>query len=198
MTFKIRLSIGLILFLAALGVSYGFMPQPDFSSEMASEESVATDAPLVLHFAQSMNRGSVEAGFKISPALSGNFNWSDSKTLEYHPNSPLKIGDQYHVRVLKAARSFWGKSFLADRTAEFIITGPPFVQCVTPNANPGTPLVMNVDQPITLGFDRPMQTDGDRDHFLNISPSAEGELNWINPQVFVFIPKRWNDKLFGC
>ncbi|MFH0837680.1 MAG: Ig-like domain-containing protein, partial [Patescibacteria group bacterium] len=194
MTFKNRLSIGVLMVILIAAIGYWLIPQPDFEGEtlMNSEELIPVEGSFTLRFDQAMNASSVERAFKITPALAGAFVWSDRKTLQYKPDSALTIGDRYQVILEASAKSLWGKSLIMSRTLDFVVTGPPFVEFVTPSSNPKAPHTMAVDQMITVGFDRPMETKGDTNHFLRMNSPAEGELVWLNSQVLQFTPKQWN------
>ncbi|MBU0727172.1 Ig-like domain-containing protein, partial [Patescibacteria group bacterium] len=183
-------SIAVIFLGLVIGV-YGSVSLPYVEGTDSADTvyKVSFNAPLTIHFSQIMNKSSVENNFQILPRLSGDFIWVDSRTLEYQPEKKLNIGDSYRVIIESDAKSFIGKSLGVDTVLYFEVTGPPFVQFVSPYYETEAPIVSQ-DQIITVMFDRAMEWgDIDTNDLLKIEPEVKGDFRILGLSTFQFIPK---------
>lgn len=183
---KVRFGgLGFVL-LAVLFIGYSFIPLPAIEDGYFPDEvrKVSFNAPLTLHFSDSMSRSSVEAHFSIQPPLAGHFRWVDSKTLEYIPDEPLVIDDDYVISIGSDAKSLYGKSIGLDYRLHFLVSGPPRIKFISPYFDPieekiedqidgqadedgfvgglsntaSDILIIPPNQAVTVMFDRPIRT----------------------------------------
>ena len=218
--YKIGIIIAVVI--AVFVAIYMALPYPTIegADEKGTAFKVSFNAPFTLHFSGMMNEKSVEQAFKISPKIDGSFNWPDRKTLEYKPSSALKIDDRYRVIIGGGAGSIFGKKLGSDATLRFIVTGPPYVEFVSPKftnggadcgANCGTvdnqqPAqqfapqseipVVSPNQIVTVMFDRPMQWPDFSDvspeeTLLVIEPMVKGKFRFLGMSAFQFTPESW-------
>jgi len=203
---KYKIGIITVAIIAVLAIAYSALPYPkvEGADEKGATFKVSFDAPFTLHFSGMMNRSSVEKAFRISPEVDGQFIWPDRKTLEYKPSETMKIDDRFRIVIGGEARSIFGKKLGPDAVLQFVVTGPPYVQFVSPKftdseSNSGsngdilnqqsepqpehrsepqseTPIV-SPNQIVTVMFDRPMQWPD----FSEVSP--EETLLVIEPVV---------------
>ena len=73
------------------------------------DEPVLCNAPIVFKFNWDMDRASTEAAFSISPAVEGEFIWTDSNyTLTFKPTNPYAISTEYTVKLDNTAEHAGG------------------------------------------------------------------------------------------
>ncbi len=150
------------------------------------QNKVTFNAPFTLHFSHVMHRGSVEDAFTLLPKTDGSFRWKDLKTLEFIPDEPLAIGDEYRIVINGEAKSIWMKHMVYDTTIDYLVTGPPYVLFVDPPQGS----VLTKDGVITVMFDRPMDFDGTNESdLLQAKPSLSVNVEFFSMSAFQFIPK---------
>jgi len=72
-------------------------------------------APVQVTFNRAMDHASVEGNFRIVPALSGAFEWSeDSRSMTFRPDAPSDTATNYTVRILGAAQDATGGTLDGD------------------------------------------------------------------------------------
>jgi len=93
----------------ALPTSTPLPPQPPITvyRSPAPGEEQALDEPIVVAFAQPMDRASVEEAFSIEPEEKGRFSW-EKNDLVFTSAEPLERGESYQVTVAESARSAAG------------------------------------------------------------------------------------------
>lgn len=205
---KIRTAIlGLAIF-GFVFASYTAIPYPYIEGINTAQtvNKVSFNSPITLHFSQSMNKKSVEENFQIHPNLKGDLVWTNGKTLEFHPDIMFEIGDRHKVAIGSKAKNIYGKSLGSDVTIHFLLTGPPYINFVSPNIriedriegridqyepqyDPLFVPVVSSDQIITVMFDRPMNLLDD--NLLIIDPPVNGEYRLLGMSSFQFIPESW-------
>ena len=145
------------------------------------------NAPFTIHFSHIMHQKSVEDNFLILPKTDGSFRWKDLWTLEFIPDEPLTIGDEYRIIIKGEAKSIWYKKLGYDVTIHYLVTGPPFVLFTDPAAGE----VINKDGAITVMFDRPMDFDGrSKSDLIRIEPPVSGEIKYFGLSAFQFYPEK--------
>ena len=211
---KNRIPIFLLIILGLLSFAYLSVSPPTIIQLAAGEDmrKVTFNAPLTLNFSHSMNKESVEEAFRISPGISGDFIWQDRKTLEFHPNKNLKIGENFRIILREGAKSLYGKKIGTKISIKYTVTGSPFVMFVSPGIpteaaklTPDNQAEETIDeaetstqtnipvigkgQAITVMFDRPMNFDEvDISQLLTIQPHVTGEFEIIGMSAFEFTP----------
>ncbi len=182
----------LFLGLIALAVfGYTMIPAPHVvGAELTGEVlKVTFKAPVTLHFTQRMNKGSVEKAFSAAPELKGGFTWLNGCTLEFYPENPLKIGEEFTVTIGASAKSLYGKSLREDTKLSFLVTGAPFVQFISPRLPESDVPIVRPSQAVTVMFDRPMEIK--EGAALVIDPPMEGRYRRLGESAFEFTPKSW-------
>jgi len=182
------LFLGLIAF-AVFG--YQMIPAPRVvGAELTGEVlKVTFKAPVTLHFTQRMNKESVEKAFSAEPELKGGFTWPNGHTLEFYPENPLKIGQEFRITVGASAKSLYRKPLGEDAELSFLVTGAPFVQFISPRLPESQVPIVGPSQPVTVMFNRPMEiAEGAA---LAIDPPMEGRYRRLGESAFQFIPKAW-------
>ncbi len=151
------------------------------------QSKVTFNAPFTIHFSHIMDRSSVEDAFQLLPRTEGEFKWKDFKTLEFHPDELLTIGDEYRIVIKGSARSVWFKEMGFDTVINYLVTGPPYILF----ANPQSDSILAKDDVITVMFDRSIDWDGVNDgKLLQIEPDMDGEIRTMGLSAFQFIPKK--------
>ncbi len=218
---KIQKFFFVLLFLVLIFSIYITIPYPYILGADAPQHlnKVSINAPITMHFSQSMNKQSVEDKFQIHPQINGDFVWPNKKTLEFYPSETFKIGDRYKITISSQAKNIYRKSLGSNIAMHFFITGPPYVKFVSPNfpierqlisyggsmerqsTAPQEPIkspsiesvpIISSDQVITVMFDRPMGwSDNTKIDLLRINPHVEGEYRFLGMSAFQFIPESW-------
>lgn len=186
---KYKLFPWLIGFLLLLVIFFASFSAPALTQLDPAEKQnkVTFNAPFTLHFSQIMNRESVEDSFMLLPKIDGSFRWKDFKTLEFIPDTPLAIGDEYRILIKGGAKSIWMKKIGYDTTIDYLVTGPPYVLFT----DPAEASIITKDGAITVMFDRPMDwSENDEKDLIQIEPSASGKLEFLGMSAFQFIPKK--------
>ena len=175
------------------------LPPPTLLSRSpAPGEQQPLDAPIVLTFDQPMERASVEAAFEISPAVEGDFSWTDDRTVSFAPvqaagaEPPLERGQSYQVRVAAAARNIEGTALAEGITFEFGTVGYLTVSQVLPAPDSDE---LDPNMVVTVVFDRPVvpltainrQTELPKP--LTFVPPVRGQGEWLNTSIYVFRPE---------
>ncbi len=171
-----------------LGLVIGSFSPPyiDSIEPLNNINKVTFNAPFTVHFSHLMNKNSVESAFQIIPNTTGNFEWKDGKTLEFHPKKELEINKEFEINISKNAQSLWFKKIGSDQSIKYIVTGPPYLQFKHPEENE----VIREGQAVTLMFDRPMDfSETNKSKLLEIKPKMDGEIKYIGKSAFQFTPK---------
>ncbi len=171
-------------FIAVLLFIYALVPLPNIADGYLPDDvrMVSNNAPLSLNFSQPMKIDTVESNFSIEPSMKGVFEWTDSKTLTFTPDTDFKIDDEYKVIIGAGAMSQYMKRFGVDLTIHFRVSGSPLIRFISPYLEeaavesevelipaedlsgfvedvklPEQVLVIPTDQRVTVMFDRPMR-----------------------------------------
>src|SRR5690242_10695654 len=71
----------------------------------ARGEELAPDGAVELVFDRPMDQKAVEAAFALAPAVAGQIQWADARTLRFKPAQPLKRGALYDVTLSQVAKA---------------------------------------------------------------------------------------------
>ena len=186
---KYKLFPWLVGFLLLAVIILASFPAPVINQPDPFEQPLKTtyDAPFTLRFSHIMHRKSVEDHFMISPKIGGSFKWKDFWTLEFIPDQPLTIGDEYRVVIKGEARSIWMKQLGYETNLHYLVTGPPFVEFV----HPAEEKTIGEDGAITVMFDRAMDFSGkNKTDLLRIEPALSGDIRYFGSSAFQFFPKK--------
>ena len=167
----------------------------DFSPHVG-EEVPATDSLIALHFDQDMERASVEKALQVSPEVTGDFFWQNSRTLQFRPKE-LAAATRYRVFVGTGARSAKGLPLNHELAFNFSTLGPLEVTRTSPE-NEATDL--RSDAPLLIFFNRPVvplnctgqlaAEVGDCALLpLAITPRIKGNGSWLNTSLYRFDPR---------
>ncbi|MFH0837954.1 MAG: Ig-like domain-containing protein [Patescibacteria group bacterium] len=188
---KYKLFPWLIGFLLLVVIIFASFPAPAITQTDPSvkQNKVTFNAPFTLHFSDIMNRRSVEDSFMVLPKIEGKFRWGDLRTLEFIPDEPLTIDDEYRIVIKGKAKSIWMRKIGYDTMIDYLVTGPPYVLFV----NPPDGSVLTKDGAITVMFDRPMGLSGKNEKdLIKIDPQLSGEVEFFGMSAFQFIAKTIN------
>ncbi len=185
---KYKLFPWLIGFLLLVVIFFASFSAPTIMQVDPAEKQnkVTFNAPFTLHFSHIMNRRSVEDAFMILPKTEGDLRWKDFKTLEFVPDGPLTIGDEYRIVIKGRAKNIWMKEMGYDATIDYLVTGPPYVLFMDPSQGE----LITAGGAITVMFDRAMDWDDvSKKDLIQIEPSLSGEVRFIGMSAFQFMPK---------
>ncbi len=161
-------------------------------------EAQALDAPIELVFDQPMDADSVAEAFAIAPAVvgapavNGELDWADSRTLLFRPAEPLARDASYRVTVDATARNAEG-TMLADPVVfQFQTVGHLVVSEVQPAPDSED---VAPDTSVTVVFNRPvvpLTAIGDQEGLptpLTFTPPVQGTGEWLNTSIYRFHPE---------
>lgn len=186
---KIIMGIASVLaFIFVVGIIFHLkVPLIKASNAELYRNQISSNAPLTITFNQLMNRGSVEASFKIEPAISGDFSWLVNR-LTFKPQERFTVGETYTVTVAKDAKNLLGKSLAEDYVLHFLVVDPPKVALAVPNNETIT------YTKVTVMFDRPLiefttlDESNKKDFPLQLTPELDGKFKWIGTSAFQYLP----------
>lgn len=166
---------------------------------------IAVNQSIIVNFSKSMNRGSVEGEFGITPDVPGYFVWSENvpgtadSRVTYMLTSDMEYGKLYTLKISGAAEDSSGNRVGGDYIANFI-TGsdftPPSVGAVydwnAPAVIWGTSTpVHGISRSVSIGVS--FTSDMERqsvEKALSITPSAQGIFEWSSDRTVRFIPSK--------
>jgi len=154
-------------------------------------QEFAPDGSIQLVFDRAMNQSAVESAFAIQPAIAGEFQWSDKRTLVFKPSQPLAREAAYDVILNQSARAADGAPLRSAYQFRFATSGYLQVGQVMP-APDSTDVETNAR--ITVIFNRPVVPLTSLDQQagfpqpLTLDPPASGKGQWLNTSIYVFQP----------
>jgi len=160
------------------------------------EEVPSADSLITLHFDQDMDRASVEEALQVSPEVTGDFSWQNSRTLQFRPKG-LATATRYRVSVGLGARSAKGLPLNHELAFNFSTLGPLEVTRTSPENGSSD---LRSDAPLLISFNRPVvplnctgqlaAEVGDCALLpLAITPRIKGNGSWINTSLYRFDPR---------
>jgi hypothetical protein len=115
-------AINILLFgLTIIFVLFSFFSKPFIKSFVLRsgemENAEAFKQQFIITFSRPMNKDSVVSNFFIDPAIDGNFSWAQD-TLFFTPESTLKYGQVYEIRISNQALDIYGKQLSREFNRE--------------------------------------------------------------------------------
>lgn len=153
--------------------------------------AVPPGAALAVTFTVPMNQGSVQAAWRLTPAVPGSFSWAGN-TVRFRPARVWQPGARYRLTIGAAARSAAGLP-LTPFNLSFTAGAPLRVQNFTPSNGarnvPATGLIaVTFNHPMVAlgGLNRsPGNPPGWR---VTISPPLSGTATWLGTSTWTFRP----------
>ena len=155
-------------------------------------QELSLDGAVELVFDRAMDKSSVERAFEISPAVDGDFEWRDARTVRF-ASANLQRGASYYVYLGQAARDTEGAILGGAYRFRFDTVGYLEVSQVIPAHDS---VDVETDSVVTVMFNRPLvplttlDQQGSLPDPVTFSPPIEGHGEWLNTSVYIFIPQR--------
>jgi hypothetical protein len=155
-------------------------------------EEQPPDAPIVLAFDQAMDSASVEAAFRIEPAVPGALAWDDARTLRFAPAAGLAQDTAYRVTVDTTARSAQNLPLEQPVEFRFYTVGHLVVTAAYPLADAED---VPTDTVVRVIFNRPvvpltsLADQLDMVDPIVFDPPLSGRGAWINTSIYEFTPR---------
>ncbi|MCC7449905.1 MAG: Ig-like domain-containing protein [Anaerolineae bacterium] len=154
-------------------------------------EALPLAGNVTFYFDQPMDRASVQAALKVSPAVTGTLDWSDDMTATFRPAAPLDRAAEYTFTLTGAAKSATGVP-LRD-TFELRLRTVGFLEVTQVSPTNKTNEVETAPT-ITVIFNRPVVPLLTVDEMaklpspITITPAAEGKGEWQSTSIYTFKP----------
>jgi alpha-2-macroglobulin len=154
-------------------------------------DELPPDGGITVYFDNAMDQGSVEAAFKLDPAVPGAFDWPDPSTVEFHPAQPLERAARYTVTIANTAHSTAGLALVEPVSFEADTVG--FLEVTQVLPAPDTASV-EVGAVVTVMFNRPvvpltaLEDQANLPNPLSLEPAVSGTGEWINTSIYSFRP----------
>lgn len=191
------LILGLVLVVIGGGLvaSYHYLLKPPVvlgdGLAIGQIQKIDISAPIKISFSHSMDQGSVERAFHVSPALKGVSHWEGNTFIFTPAPGSVQANKQYSVWIDASAQDIFRKQLQTSFYQQFETAGPPQVIMHLPEG-----IADKETSPITVVFDRPMvpvTTLGATSNLggpLKIEPNASGTYKWLGTNTVQFIPDR--------
>lgn len=156
-------------------------------------ERMNPDGAIEIVFDRAMNQKSVEAAFKVQPAVSGAFTWLNARTLSFKPATSLPRSATVDVALTQDAQAADGAMLRSPYQFRFATQGNLEVGQTIPtmdtqDANPDTIITVLFNRPVV-----PLATLNEMAGLpqpLTIEPAIDGKAEWLNTSILVFRPAR--------
>jgi parallel beta-helix repeat protein len=151
-------------------------------------DDVPVDTTITITFSESMNAGSVEGAYSISPSVAGTFNWNGPKII-FTPNNDLNHNTQYTVSVGTIAKDLENEFLASKFVWQFkttVITHDPTPPTII--AHSPTGINVPVDAKVTVTFSELMNTQS-VEYAFSIQPSVLGTFSWSEAKL-IFTPNQ--------
>ncbi len=180
---------------------------------------ISVNAPLRFEFSESMNQGSVENAFTLSPERHGDFVWENPTSFVFEPKDSFVENEVFEVQIGTGAKNKFGKHIKTNFSQKFTVVGPPRVQLISPISSAEWDYVQSIQNEITslggsdpssfpsfnphdsivLVFNRPLVFEKQVSQFpqfssnfsdvIHFSPSLSGKFQLLSTHVLEFIPE---------
>lgn len=156
-------------------------------------EELPPDGAIELIFDRPMDRASVEAAFRLSPEVGGDFEWADARTVRFKPARDLKRDAEYQATVGTEAQATDGNPLGEAYRFRFRTVGYLEVAQVIPAADAED---VEAKSTVTVIFNRPVvpltavsdPATADLPQPIEFDPPVEGSGEWLNTSIYVFTP----------
>ncbi|HEU5099465.1 MAG TPA: Ig-like domain-containing protein, partial [Roseiflexaceae bacterium] len=157
----------------------------------ARGEALAPDGAVELVFDRPMDRASVEAAFSLAPAVQGQIQWADARTLRFKPGQPLQRGVLYDVVLTQAAKATDGAPIngafqFRFATAGFLEVGQVIPADGAQDVEAGAAITVLFNRPVVSLTMAEQQSNAPQP--LTFEPAVPGKGEWLNTAVYVFHP----------
>jgi len=149
-------------------------------------------APILLAFDQAMDRASVEAAFRIRPAVAGTLQWRDAQTVAFLPKAEgFDRGEEYQVTLGRAAKSDLGLAL--EEAMQFTFQAVGFLEVAQTQPAPDAKDV-DLDAEVIVTFNRPvvpltsLGQQAGLPQPLTFTPPVRGSGEWLNTAIYHFVP----------
>ena len=158
-------------------------------------EELPPNGAIELVFDRAMDHASVEAAFRLSPEVKGDFAWTDERTVRFKPARDLKRDTEYQAALGPQAKAADGNPLDGAYRFRFRTVGYLAVAQVIPA--PDTQDV-EANSTVTVIFNRPvvpLTAVSDPGYAnlpqpLTFDPAVEGSGEWLNTSIYVFTPQK--------
>ncbi len=165
------------------------IPAPDTTGvQAASTLTVVFNRPVV-PLVNTADQASLPQPLTLTPAISGHGEWVSTSIYVFHPDKPLPGGTAFTATISGTLRDVTDSPLAAPYTWKFTTIAP---QVLSVNPQPNQQLV-GLDDPITIAFNQPMDTDSTQKAFriVNAATGAavDGKFTWdATNQTLTFQP----------
>jgi uncharacterized protein YfaS (alpha-2-macroglobulin family) len=159
-------------------------------SEPLTGQELGLDSSIQLFFDRPLDCATVESAFSIQPQVAGSLNCTGT-SLTFSPSQNFERANTYIVTLDMDLRGADGAALYESLVIEFQTVG--FIQVSETFPSPETGGI-ELDSTITIIFNRPIvplvvrEDMGNLPNPITISPSVEGQGQWLNTSIFVFEP----------
>lgn len=164
-------------------------PLPPVLAEVSPLDGsqLGLDEPITFYFSQPMNRDSVEASLFGLP--SGSRTWSDDSTLAFTPDPSYAADAEITVAILSSAKAANGLSLTTPVTLTYytssLLRAINFLpEAASQDIDPDAAIAVTFNQPVV-----PLGADTDLPEAFSLSPSVNGQGEWLSTSTYVFYPR---------
>jgi len=148
--------------------------------------------PILLAFDQPMDSASVEAAFRIRPAVEGTFRWPDARTVAFTPlGEGFARGERFRVILDTEAKSEQGLRL--QEAVQFTFQAIGFLEVAQTQPGDGAADV-KLDTEVIVTFNRPvvpltsLGQQAGLPQPLTFTPPMRGRGEWLNTAIYRFVP----------
>ena len=158
---------------------------PTIIDRSPTGSDVQVGTVITITFSEPMAHTITESAFKITPTVSGTFNWDGNKLI-FNLEKALDYNTKYNVTLGTSAKDLAGNNLISNYSWEFtttstIDTTPPTIVEVSPKDKD-----VPIDSTISITFSESM-LKSETESAFSISPKVNGTLQWVG-ETLVFTP----------
>lgn len=155
-------------------LNFKIVEAPSVNSTSPNGSGVLTGSNISVEFKQDMDRQSTQDSFSVTPPISGNFTWENSRKVIFDPSQDLAKNANYKIIISKNAKTADGQILSEDVTFSFTTIG--FVMASKFSPANGATNVAN-DAAVSVTFNQAVDHASAEGKF-SISPSITGSFGW--------------------
>jgi uncharacterized protein YvpB len=156
---------------------------PGIQAYSPSGSGVDPTTAVRVEFQQSMEKGSTQSAFSISPATDGTITWEDDRVMIFTPKQNLVKDQQYTVTLANTARATSGVAVDEGFTFSFTTLGAVTASFTPTNGATG----VDIATAVSVAFNQQVVPASAESKF-SIAPAVEGAFTW-NGNTMVFHPR---------